>query len=232
MIDNLNLKIVRAERKKTATIEILPGEVVRVVTPEAFTKDQVSALLKSRSSWITEKLRLVRDIPVPRKREFVNGESFPLLGKDYRLKVLEDRVGDVFLENGRIHVPIPKSSAAYPREVFLRQRLVEWYNEQAKIKIKERVRVFAEKLVVEPASISIKEYKARWGSCTPEGDLIFNWRLVMAPVSVLDYVVVHELCHLDMANHGKEFWKLVASVKPDYENARKWLRFAGLERVV
>ena len=232
MIENFNLKIIRAKRKKTATIEVLPGEIVRVLAPEELTKAQIRALLKSRSSWITEKLRMIKDIPVPRKREFVNGESFPFLGKDYRLKILDNLLGEVFFESGRICVPTPKGLDDSERNFVIHQRLVEWYKKQANIKLKERTSIFSKKLVVKPNSISIKEYKARWGSCTPKGDLIFNWRLVMAPVSVLDYVVVHELCHLDEPNHGEGFWKLVASVKPDYKEDQKWLRFAGLEQII
>lgn len=232
MIENLNIQVIRAKRKKTATIEILPGEIVRVTAPKELTENQMSALLKTRSSWITEKLRLIRDIPIPRKREFVNGESFPLFGKDYRLKISEDYLGEVLLKNGRIYVPAPKGLNTYKTALLIRQRLVGWYKCQAEVKIKERAKIFAKKLVVEPNSISIKEYKARWGTCTPKGDLIFNWRLVMAPISVLDYVVVHELCHLDEPNHGKDFWKLVASVKPNYKNDQKWLKFSGLEQII
>ena len=232
MIESLNLQVIRSKRKKTATIEVLPGDIVRVLTPDELTEEQIRTLLEPRLTWITEKLRLIRDIPVPRKREFVNGESFPFLGKDYRLKLLRGHEGANFIKNGRIYVPTPKHFGDCKPDGYIQNRLVDWYKYQAETKFKDRVNIFAKKLVVEPHSISIKEYKARWGTCTPKGDLIFNWRLVMAPVSVIDYVVVHELCHLDVADHSEDFWKLVASVKPDYKNDQEWLRFAGLDKIV
>ena len=232
MIKNLNIKIIRTERKKTAIIEVFPGETVHIIAPQELTKTQINTLLRTRSSWILEKLRLIRDIPIPRRREFINGESFPFLGKDYRLKILLNCSGGVSLNDGRLCVCIPKGLDTSEVSSLARQRLIEWYKYQAKIKIKERADVFSKKLVVEPTLITIKEYKARWGSCASNGELAFNWRLIMAPISVLDYIIIHELCHLDVPTHNKTFWKLVSSVKSNYKNDQKWLRFSGLEQII
>jgi len=87
----------------------------------------------------------------------------------------------------------------------------------------------ARRLGVSYAAIQIRDQRTRWGSCSPRGTLTFNWRLVLAPHAVLDYVVVHELCHLREANHGPGFWRLVAESRPGYEVPRAWLRRHGHE---
>ena len=232
MIHDLNLQIIRTERKKTATIKVLPGEVIQVVAPKELTDPEIHSLIRKRSSWIIENLRKVLDVPTPRKREFVSGESFPLLGKNYRLKILLNYSGEVSLRNNRIYISVPKGLDASEMDTFIRQRLISWYKSQAIKKIKERTNVFAKKLMVVPNSVSIKEYRGRWGSCTPAGDLIFNWHLIMAPTSVLDYIVVHELCHINNPGHNKAFWRLVSSIKPNYRDDQKWLQFSGIEQII
>ena len=107
--------------------------------------------------------------------------------------------------------------------VFRRRILSGWYKKQAHIQIPKRVRHYAN-IVGEPFSrIFIKNQKSRWGSCSSARNLNFNWRLMMAPLTVLDYVVVHEISHLKQMNHSKEFWAEVEKVLPDYQEQKKWL---------
>ena len=100
----------------------------------------------------------------------------------------------------------------------------KWYRIRAKENIESRVKVFAAKIGESPNKVTIKAQKTRWGSCSSLGNLNFNWRLIMMPQKIIDYVVVHELCHLKEMNHSSTFWNRVEEIMPDYRNRRKWLK--------
>jgi predicted metal-dependent hydrolase len=106
--------------------------------------------------------------------------------------------------------------------------MLNWYRKKAREQINERIKYYQPKVGVQPARITVKEQKKRWGSCSSRGNLNFNWRAVMAPSPVLDYIIVHELCHLKHHNHSREFWNLLASILPDYKNRREWLKKNGV----
>ena len=119
------------------------------------------------------------------------------------------------------NVPVQKEKT--PSE----KRLEAIYRKAAREYFPKRVSHYAHMLGVTYGKISIRDQKTRWGSCSSEGNLSFNWRLILAPPDVLDYVVIHELCHRKEMNHSKEFWALVESLMPDYKERRKWLRENG-----
>ena len=191
-----------------------------MIVPEGFGQPQIEALLKKKTNWIVEKLREVKGIPAPRKREFVSGESFPLLGKEYRLKVQKGQVGPARQEGDRF---LANTLSGEPKEI--EQNIIDLYKEIAKEKLTVRARYFANKLMIEPKEIKITDFKNKWGSCTPDGVVSFNWQIITTSSSVIDYVVVHELCHLEHPNHSKEFWKLVESVLPDYKQTKEKIKF-------
>ena len=107
---------------------------------------------------------------------------------------------------------------------MIRNALVRWYKRQASLKIREKVKRYAPIVGVEPAGVNIKTFKSRWGSCTAKGELEFNWLIMLAPNRMVDYVVIHELCHLIHHDHSPEFWREVMRVMPDYQQCREWLR--------
>lgn len=104
----------------------------------------------------------------------------------------------------------------------------EWYRHKTLEKVSERIVFYQKYFDLKPTDVRVKEQKKRWASCTPKGELIFNWRCAMAPSWVLDYVVVHELCHLLVMDHSKEFWSQVERIMPDYDKRWKWLRNYGI----
>ncbi|MEZ8236799.1 M48 family metallopeptidase [Vibrio splendidus] len=154
-------------------------------------------------------------------REYVSGESLPYLGRNYRLKVLKGDLAPTKLLNGRITVTVPDPST---QTHYIHRALTNWYKRHADKKIREKVRRYESLVGVETGVVRTKEFKSRWGSCTPYGDLEFNWVIVMAPNRVVDYVVVHELCHLIHHDHSPQFWKEVERVMPDYKEHKEWLR--------
>ena len=130
----------------------------------------------------------------------------------------------VKLVQGRLVVSLPQG-AEQPH--MIRNALVRWYKRQAETKLKDKVARWAPQVGVTVPNVSIKTFKSRWGSCTAKGELQFNWQIMMAPNRMVDYVVVHELCHLLRHDHSPQFWGEVGRVLPDYEECREWLRQHG-----
>jgi predicted metal-dependent hydrolase len=171
---------------------------------------------------------LLKDVRYqPVVRELVNGESFLYLGRNYRLSIsLNEKLRKpvISLTNGVFLIESPSLESEY-----LRKYLVRWYKLKASIRIKQRIEYFAPKVGVTPTAVRIKEQEKRWGSCTNDGILYFNWRGVLAPAMVLDYIVAHELCHLKEKDHSNRFWGLLRAVMPDYEMRKQWLMENGVK---
>jgi len=163
--------------------------------------------------------------PASSKR-YVSGEAFSYLGRNYRLKVETGNFAPVKLLNGRLVVTVPTGTE---QPHMVRNALIRWYKRQAEQKLTEKVNRFAPMVGVEPAGVGIRTFKSRWGSCTAKGKLEFNWQIMMAPNRMVDYVVIHELCHLIRHDHSPEFWRELARVMPEYQRCREWLREYALK---
>src|SRR4030042_1989255 len=138
----------------------------------------------------------------------------------------------LFFSSRRRHTrSIKKNMVEEKRKEIIREVLTKWYYSRATEIILQRIKRYSHLLNLEPKKILIRNQNKRWGSCSRSGVLRFNWRISMAPVSIVDYVVVHEICHLNEKNHSGEFWRQVALVLPDYKKRRQWLRdsSAGME---
>lgn len=218
--DDFIAEVIRTNRRKTADIRIEDG-MVSVVVPMHLPTDKINQLLTAKRRWIKEKLALQREASPPSAKQYVSGEAFSYLGRNYRLKVERGPYAPVRLIHGRLLVTLPHGTE-YPHMV--RNALVRWYKRQAEQRLKEKVSRYAPMVGVEPAGVEIKSFKSRWGSCTARGKLEFNWRIMMAPHRMVDYVVIHELCHLLRHDHSPQFWKEVARVMPDYQQCREWLK--------
>ena len=212
----LPVEVVRTKRKKTASIEIKDG-LIRVLVPNSLTDKRVNSLLEERASWINKKIRLQAEMPPYRSKEYVNGETFTYLGRNYRLKLVNTDTTTTRLKNGYLEVPAQGEKAIHAS-------LTDWYTSHALAKLQEKTRRYAKTLNVEPSSVTVKDYKSRWGSCSTSGDITYNWRIIMAPHRIVDYVVIHELCHLVEHDHSDNYWKQVESLVPDYRERRAWLK--------
>ncbi len=153
---------------------------------------------------------------------FFKGRTlFLLVVKEERLSSKVELNGDRLII--RINQALEEDASA--REIERRLRV--WLRKTAKETILGKLDYYKKQLAVEFNEVRVKEQKTRWGSCSQKGNLNFNWRLVSAPEEVIDYVVVHELCHLVHMNHSKNFWSLVGNILPDYKQLRKWLKVNG-----
>jgi predicted metal-dependent hydrolase len=221
-------EIRRSNRRKTVAIRIDPKAGVVIYSPQFLKADKIEEIVGKRAQWIIEKQELVknRGYLYPAK-EFVSGEAFPYLGKQYRLKVIKrasEKEEKCKLISGRFMVQINRNLNGKRVKSTARKALIDWYLERADEKIPERVRLYARQIGKWPHRVEIKNHKRRWGSCSHHGIVRFNWKIIMAPVTILDYVIVHELCHLICPDHSARFWQKVQAIIPDYTKRRGQLR--------
>ncbi|TMN72552.1 M48 family peptidase [Pseudoalteromonas sp. S1727] len=221
--DDLIVEIKRSNRVKSATITVEESSVL-VVVPRLLELERIKKLLKNKRQWIKEKIALHHEAQPKSNKEFVSGECFSYLGRNYRLKVNQGYYKPAKLINGRFCVTL---FAGTDNADLIKDSLLAWYEKHADIKFNEKVKRYAEIMNVKFNSVSIKNYKSRWGSCSVEGDITFNWKVVMAPNRIVDYVVVHELCHLIHHDHSPKFWCEVERFMPDYLECKEWLKHNG-----
>jgi predicted metal-dependent hydrolase len=221
-------EISRTNRAKSATIKVEEGVVV-VVVPKTLTQVRIKQLLDDKAQWIKQKIALHPQVPVPHEKQYVSGEAFSYLGRNYRLKVTEGELTPIKLVQGCLSMTVPKVASQHR---MIRDALTSWYRRRAEQKLREKLIRYSLIVGVETNGYKVKSFQSRWGSCTPRGRVDFNWKIIMAPNRVVDYVVVHELCHLKQHDHSPQFWKLVESIMPDYAESKEWLRVNGAGLVV
>lgn len=217
--------VVRSRRrKKTLTITIDPGHGVRVLVPARTPNAEIEAIVRKRAGWILRKLSEERAEPQPRR--FVTGQKLHYLGRELPLVVqlTADRAPSVSLEADSLRIACPVGLPEEDRAVAIRHALLGWYRERAAELLRESVGRWQPEVGVSPTRISIGDQKTRWGSCSSKGSLRFNLRLAMVPQTLIDYVAVHELCHLLEANHSPSFWQHVHNFMPDFEVRRRRLK--------
>lgn len=213
----------RRSERKTASVYVERDGEVSVFVPQELSDNQVEELLEGKRKWIYRNQAEWNDLNAARvQREYVNGEGFLYLGRTYRLKLVDGQESRLVLRDGHFCLLSENGSAPNPDAAFK-----DFYREKGKVRISDRVTFFEERMGVESKSVKIMELKNRWASCTADGNLNFNWKCMMAPPTVLDYIVVHELAHLICPNHTKAFWNEVDKVMPDYGDRKEWLRVHG-----
>ncbi|SJZ82649.1 M48 family metallopeptidase [Selenihalanaerobacter shriftii] len=225
----IEYEVIKSSRK-TIGFEVNPEKGVLIRSPKNLSSHQIKEMVKKKAGWILEKqekLNEVKSKPVP--KEFMSGEKLPYLGRRYRLKVTTKDIQGVSLRlyQGKFQIEVSNKITKEDRRELIHQEVINWYKKHAATKLEERVNKYKKQVGKEPAKIKIKEQKKRWGSCSSLGNLNFNWKIIMAPMSVVDYIVVHELAHLKYPNHSKDFWDLVGTIIPNYKEKQEWLRING-----
>ena len=214
--------IKRSPERRKLTITVERDRSVVVHAPESTPEETIREVVESKRRWIYEKTTHVQKYevrPHPPGKELVNGESALYLGREYQVEVVPTDSTEIRFEQ-RFFIP---ASLAGERRSVLRN----WYSDRAKERILPKVKAIAAMLGVEFTDAEIVDNRFRWGSCTAKGNVRLNWRLIKAPMFVIDYVIVHELAHLLEANHTSRFWNIVRTHAPRMEKARSWLRDHG-----
>ncbi len=213
-------------RRATADIIIERDGVVVVRAPEWATDEQLSALVESKSLSIYQGLAEWRDLNATRvQREYKNGEGFLYLGRSYRLLMVGDQQESLQLKNGRfaLHRDLLDEGKIDAAQSAFRT----FYITKGLGRLRSRVDYYAPKVGVEPTGVEVKELGHRWASCSTSGKLSFHWKCMMAPQTIIDYIVVHELCHFHQRDHTDAFWNEVDKVMPDFLDRKEWLRKNG-----
>lgn len=214
-----------SQRAKNVRFTISP-QGLEVVVPHNYPENHLETLLKGKQAWILGKLALFsRRQEQAQKNDSAEVQVIPFLGKNYRVvTVLQSGSPQIELVADKIIIMLPQQN-----QVKLHEVLVGWLRYQAREIISQRLRLYSQRLNVKYNRVFIKDQKTRWGSCSSGGNLNFSYRLVMAPLPIIDYLVVHELAHLKEMNHSKQFWKLVEVICPEYKTHRQWLKEHGAE---
>jgi predicted metal-dependent hydrolase len=223
-LSEVAVEVLRSPRRRTVSLEIHP-DGVRVRVPAATPAAWVRSFVEDRQAWIAGKREQVASRPRPPQRCYETGERFPYLGVEHALRVETAPKGGVSLAGGELRVAVPGRVADRPS--YVGRTLVTWYRQQAQSLLKGKCEAFGALVGRHPRSVAVRTYRRRWGSCDALGNIRFNWLLVSAPEAVIDYVVVHELCHLHHLDHSPRFWGEVERVLPDYRERRRWLRDRG-----
>jgi len=217
-------EIIRTRRRKTASIKVNEGKV-SIIVPESLSTDKIESLLTKKHRWIKEKLSLNEEAVSVKTKEFVSGESFAYLGRNYRLKVMEGQYPDIKLHQGRFVESVRDKTVNNAPSI--KQMLIRWHKRHAEAKLIEKTARYAKIISISPSSVGVKTYQSRWGSCSHTAEIHYNWKIIMAPNRIVDYVVVHELCHILHHNHSPAFWQTVERYFPDYLECKEWLKLNG-----
>ena len=211
-------QIIRSKRKTLALI-VKPDGSVLVRAPLRVSMASIQDFVRKNTQWIEKQQAKALAALPPAPRRYVHGDMFPYLGTSYPLEIVERQKEGLQLD-GNFKLAVSHQSKA----VLAFER---WYREQARQILLERVEFFARQCEFRYKGIRITSARTRWGSCSATGSLSFSWRLIMAPLAVVDYVVVHELVHTVFHNHSKQFWNRVGTIMPDYQEHRRWLKENG-----
>lgn len=220
-------ELIRKKSRKRVAIAVLPCGSVQVLAPMRASVSRIEDFLRDKSDWI----RKHQEVCHTREQAPVltgnSGDVLLYFGREITLQVVPGMKRSVGLVGSELVVGI--------REVDLekvKKQVLKWYRELAQEIIEDRVLIWSAHLSKKPKLIRLKTMTSRWGSCSTLGNLNFNWKLIMAPLDVLDYVVVHELCHLVHHDHSRKFWDLVSSIFPDYKSQESWLKKHGYRLVL
>jgi predicted metal-dependent hydrolase len=212
-------KIIRSKRKTLLLVVQRDGKLL-VRAPLRAPENFIHKFVLEKEKWIRRKQEQAKSIyPSFKPKEYLNGEAFWYLGKIYRLQISENPRPNLAFDNG-----FELSRKSLPKAPMIFER---WYRAQAQRIISERVLWYAAKHGFNFRKFRVTSARTRWGSCSSKGTLSFSWRLVMAPIAIIDYVVIHELVHLQEKNHSRKFWSKVQLLMPDYKKRIEWLHING-----
>lgn len=215
MATNKSYKVIRSKRR-TIALAVTADASLIVRAPMNTPLSYIERLVESKIDWIRRAVVRVSSRPRPIAHDYIDGESFLYLGKSYKLRVVKNSEKKL---DFRSEFLLSSKEKWHAREL-----LTAWYKKEAKKKLCERVEWCSRRAGISYKSIKITTANKRWGSCSTSGNLNFSWRLIMAPLLVVDYVVVHELAHIEHKNHSKAFWNSVKVMYPNYEKAQRWLQ--------
>lgn len=222
----INYKIRRSKRIKNLKISIKPNREIFISIPSYLPNLVAKHFLKENTNWVLKKLS--ESEALKPQINFTKEPKLNFLGKKfYQLKILSGQGKRNLLQEHFTELHFFKGSKSAELQKEIQRHLEIFYKKKAHNYLEKRVLFFTEKLKVKHNKIFIKNQKTRWGSCSSKNNLNFNWRIMFATKKIIDYLVIHEVCHLKEMNHGKKFWKLVEKLDPDFKIHRNFLNKSG-----
>lgn len=212
-----NIRIIRSKNRRTVSLQILPDASIVVSVPDSFPDTKIKKLIQEREEWINKHLQIIHA-----RKSILNAsleKEYFYLGKGYQLEMRTNQKEVVELTD--------KFYVASKNKNLIKNFMESWYKVQARKIIGERVKLYATHAKLDYVSVGITSAETRWGSCSFDKKLNFNWKLIMAPLPVIDYVIAHELAHTVELNHSNYFWKTVGKIYPIYREHRTWLKRHG-----
>jgi predicted metal-dependent hydrolase len=211
---------IKFSKRKTLNITVERDRKIIVRAPLNLSIEKIEEIVQSKRQWLKEKINHTQKYPIDIKpKEFISGETLLYLGRNYQLLVVDEPIEGIEF-NQRFRISRENQEAA--NKLFK-----AWYMKQALSKIEPLAKMYATNLGVKFNEFKTSQMKYRWGSCTPNNNIIFNWRIIKAPMYVLEYLVAHELVHLIEENHTPRFWNILSIQVPNYQKAKNWLKVNG-----
>lgn len=219
-------QVTRSNRRKTLSVVIRHAKV-KVMVPDFVSDAQVNSFVNERHEWIVEKLNLQQQYVAQKQqfeKQYTEGETFLYFGNEIYLHLVSAGRSWVDLHGLQLVVAVSDKVAQSKRNDTIKRLITNWYKKQLTLYVSPKMHEQAMLMGVDFKELKVRSYKRRWGSCTAQGVVSFNLLLAMAPKFVIDYVILHELCHRVHMNHSSDFWALVATYCPDYKLAKVWLK--------
>lgn len=229
----LSYVLSRSSRRRTLVISVDESAQVAVASPHYVAQQDIERFIQTKQDWVFLKIREAQaNQQYVQRRQFDVGDQFLFLGKSYPMGVAEQakKRSTICFDGDKWQVQVPQGLSTQDRRGHVRKRLLEWYRMQAQEVLGGRIFHFARLIGVEPKEIAVRTQKRMWGCCDYRAKKIhLNWQIILSPMAVIDYVVVHELCHLIEPNHSKRFWQEVQQILPDFNRQRQWLKRHSLD---
>lgn len=222
--------IERKAFRRNMTISLKPGEPIRIRAGRSTPLHLIEKLLKEKESWIDKHMqefeRLAEKFP---DKKLAPSETFPFLGEMLILRFVPTLISQVFFSRQQNYLQLHMPQELWNRltEEEMQKffpKLLKFYQREAEKTIQQRIDIWSERMQLFPKALRFRNQKTRWGSCTSKGSIQINWRLIGAPLEVIDYILIHELAHLKHMNHSEAFWNLVEQYCPSYKQSENWLK--------
>lgn len=225
----LTYHVINQKNRKSIQVRIRTNTHLEITAPNNFSNACIEKILHEKCNWIIKQILLLSSaVANPINKSLTHGATVLYLGTAHTLVFTNNHGSSptIDLKDNQIILNIPFLNTVQTTSL-VESLLKQWYLDRARTLLSAKTSLWSAKIDVQPKRITIKDQKTRWGSCSSKGNINYNWRLIMAPLEVIDYLVIHELCHLYVPNHSALFWQEVGKFTPNFKHHRTWLRTNG-----
>jgi predicted metal-dependent hydrolase len=219
-LSHISYQLKRSARRQSLALQVKNGELW-VLAPIGLSQLCIEQFIFAKKQWVLKHLAVSQPQPVP---SYIEQQQLPFLAEKLQLLTVLDSHNAVTRQGQQLWVQLSRRVKPQNRALWQQQLIVQWYQLQALDWFQQRVHFWQSQMNVSAKAVLIGDWQRKWGSCNSKGEVSFNWRLLLAPPWVADYVVVHELAHLRHLDHSKNFWQMVAQFYPEYARVKQWLR--------